>query len=293
MARPRKIDLDLVAQAQRVAARAGDVHELRMAQAVLLPALAQMSLKATAQVLGVGRATVARLQARFRRRKAEAQPTHRLWGGRRRALMKLEDEQAFLAAWKSKAEQGELVVRTPLRGALQEKLGRRVKPSVVSRLLERHHWRKVAPDTRHPKAEPSVQEEWKKTRPEKLAAVWIPNLVRERPIRLMFQDEARFGRMARIGRCWAPAPLRPIVRNGYEREFTCVSGALSPLPGELDWSLTAPRNTSQMSAFLSQVSQAHPQEWIVMGVDGASSHRAKDLVVPSNIRLIGLPGYSP
>jgi hypothetical protein len=32
----------------------------------------------------------------------------------------------------------------------------------------------------------------------------------------MFQDEARFGRMVRIKRCWAPAPLRPVVDNGYE-----------------------------------------------------------------------------
>ena len=164
MARPRKIDSQLVAQAQQVAARAGDLQELRMAQAVLLPALAQMTLKATAKVLGVGRATVARLQARFRRWKKEAPPPRPHWGGRRRAVMKLEDEQAFLAAWKSKAEQGELVVVTPLRGALEQKLGRRLKPSVVYRLLERHHWRKVAPDIRHPKAQPSVQEEWKKKR---------------------------------------------------------------------------------------------------------------------------------
>src|SRR6266481_3742319 len=108
MARPRKIDSELVAQAQAVAAGTGDVHELRMAQAVLLPALAQMTLKATAKALGVGRATVARLQARFRRRKAQAEPPERRWGGRRRALMKLEDEQVFLEDWKSKAEQGQL-----------------------------------------------------------------------------------------------------------------------------------------------------------------------------------------
>src|SRR6266498_2127759 len=136
MARPRKIDSDLVAQAQAVAAGAGDVHELRMAQAVLLPALAQMTLQAVAKVLGVGRATVARLQARFRQRKSRAQAPRSRWGGRRRAVMKLEEEQSFLAEWKSKAEQGQLVVVTPLRTALEEKLGRRVKPSVVYRLLE-------------------------------------------------------------------------------------------------------------------------------------------------------------
>src|SRR5216684_806433 len=129
MARPRKIDSELVAQAQQVAARAGDVQELRMAQAVLLPALGQMTLKATAKVLGVGRATVARLQARFRRRKAEVKPPGRRWGGRRRGLMKAEDEQVFLAAWKPKAQQGQLVVTTPLRTALEQELGRQVKPS--------------------------------------------------------------------------------------------------------------------------------------------------------------------
>jgi len=49
--------------------------------------------------------------------------------------------------------------------------------------------------------------------------------VRGRSVRLSFQDEARFGRVARIRRCWAPAPLRPLVHNGYEREFTYVYGA--------------------------------------------------------------------
>jgi transposase len=156
-----------VREAQLVASQTEDIQELRMAQAVLLPALAQMTLKATAKVIGVGRATVARLQSRFRRRKEKAGPASRSWGGRRRALMKLEEEQAFLTAWKPKAEQGQLVVVAPMQVALEEKLGHRVKPSVVYRLLERHGWRKVAPDTRHPKAQPSVQDEWKKKRSPK------------------------------------------------------------------------------------------------------------------------------
>jgi hypothetical protein len=133
----------------------------------------------------------------------------------------------------------------------------------------------------------------KKTLPEKLATVLSAQVVGERPVRLMFQDEARFGRMARIRRCWSPAPLRPVVDNGYEREFTYVYGGVSPVQGQLDWSLNEKMNTTNMSAFLSQVSQAHPQEFIVRVVDGASSHKAKELLVPENIRLIPLPAYSP
>ena len=133
----------------------------------------------------------------------------------------------------------------------------------------------------------------KKKLPEELAAVLTPEAVKGRPIRLAFQDEARFGRMARIRRCWAPAPLRPVVQNGYERQFTYVYGAVSPLDGHLDWGLSPNMNTSNMSAFLHQVSLAHPDEFVVMIVDGASSHKARDLEVPENIRLIGLPPYSP
>src|SRR5882762_8338616 len=92
----------------------------------------------------------------------------RRWAGNRGAapdeVSASQGERACLSGWKPKAEQGQLVVVTPLQVALEEKLGRRVKPSVVYRLLDRHHWRKVAPDTRHPKAQPSLQDEWKKKR---------------------------------------------------------------------------------------------------------------------------------
>ena len=120
-----------------------------------------------------------------------------------------------------------------------------------------------------------------------------PELVAGRPVRLMFQDEARFGRMVRPRRCWAPAPLRPVISNGYERQFVYVYGAVSPLQGQLDWRLCREMNTARMGEFLAQVSQAHPADLIVMVLDGASSHKAKDLVIPENIRLLALPPYAP
>ena len=62
-----------------------------------------------------------------------------------------------------------------------------------------------------------------------LAACLEPVELGTRRVRLMFQDEARFGRMVRIRRCWAQKPERPVVCNGYEREFLYVYGAVSPL----------------------------------------------------------------
>ena len=109
----------------------------------------------------------------------------------------------------------------------------------------------------------------------------------------MFQDEARFGRMVRIRRCWSPAPLRPTVANGYERQFVYVYGAVSPVQGELDWKMCPQMNTERMNEFLKQVSQAHSEEFLVMVWDGASSHRSQDLQMPENMRCHRLPGYSP
>jgi putative transposase len=129
--------------------------------------------------------------------------------------------------------------------------------------------------------------------PETLAAALNQVDLRGRSVRLMFQDEARFGRMARPRRCWVPLPWRAVMLNGYERQFVYVYGAVSPLQGDLDWMLCGEMNTVRMGEFLGQVSRDHPDEFIVMVVDGASSHKAKDLGVPENIRLVPLPAYAP
>jgi DNA-directed RNA polymerase specialized sigma24 family protein len=60
--------MELVAQAQMLALEAETLEDLRCAQAVLLPALLDATLEQTAAVMGVGRATVPRYQARLRKR---------------------------------------------------------------------------------------------------------------------------------------------------------------------------------------------------------------------------------
>lgn len=163
MARPRRIDSDLVGKAQGIAAVAKDLHTLRGAQAVLLPALLNATLEQTAALLGVSRATVPRLQNELRRRCAQPGIAAPARGGRRHELMTPEEEREFLAPWAQLASTGNILVVSPLRAALSQKLGRTVRASAVYRLLERHGWRKVAPGTRHPKSDAQTQEDWKKT----------------------------------------------------------------------------------------------------------------------------------
>ena len=88
--------------------------------------------------------------------------------------------------------------------------------------------------------------------------------VGKRRVRLAFQDEARFGQMVRIRRCWAQKPERPVVCNGYERQFLYIYGAVSPLRAQLDWKIAQKTNTDFMSKFLAQVSARHRRDFIVM-----------------------------
>jgi len=163
MARPRLLDEKLIEHAKRLAAQAQSVEDLRCAQAVLLPAMLGATLEQTATALGVGRATVGRCQAKVRKRLTHPAQLDPAWGGRRRAAMSVEEESEFLLPWAESAADGGMLIVAPLRAALAQRLGRAVTHSVVYRLLARHGWRKVAPDTRHPKSDPLTQEQWKKT----------------------------------------------------------------------------------------------------------------------------------
>ena len=48
-----------------------------------------------------------------------------------------------------------------------------------------------------------------------------------------------------------------------------------------------------MSIFLREVSDRHPDEFILMVMDGAGCHKANALMVPNNMALFFLPPYSP
>jgi transposase len=52
-------------------------------------------------------------------------------------------------------------------------------------------------------------------------------------------------------------------------------------------------NTECMQLFLNEVSARHPDERIVMVIDGAGWHRSDGLKAPANIYLLRLPPYAP
>ena len=83
------------------------------------------------------------------------------FGGNRRNLS-LEAEQALLAPFLVKAEEGQILIVSDIHKAYEAVLGRPVPNSTIYRMLDRHNWRKVMPRPRHPKSNPEEQEAYKK-----------------------------------------------------------------------------------------------------------------------------------
>ena len=109
----------------------------------------------------------------------------------------------------------------------------------------------------------------------------------------MFQDEARFGRISDIKRCWAPNGIRPDVGFQIVREFTYAYAAVCPHDGTLDSLILPVVSAEAMSIFLEEVAKRHIDEYILMVLDKAGWHTANSLTIPDNMKLIWLPPYSP
>jgi len=121
------------------------------------------------------------------------------------------------------------------------------------------------------------------------------NLNREvrRKVRLMFQDEAGFGRINKPRGCWCPKGVRPVVPCHHIREYRYAFGAVEPLTGESFFLVMPWCNTNMMNLFLAELSKEFPDDDIVLVCDGAGWHRSKTLVVPENIHILLLPPATP
>jgi transposase len=112
-------------------------------------------------------------------------------------------------------------------------------------------------------------------------------------LRIMFADEARFGRINRPRPCWAPIGTRPEVASQLIREYVYLYGAVSPKDGTCVYLIMPRSDTACFQAFLNVLSRKFARQDILLVLDGAPNHRCSDLALPDNISLLFLPPYSP
>jgi transposase len=109
----------------------------------------------------------------------------------------------------------------------------------------------------------------------------------------MFQDEARFGRITSTSKAWAPIGIRPAVAAQLVREYIYVYGSVEPKTGDTFNLILPNADTVCMQLYLNQLSETYLRKIIVLFADSAIWHTTDELVIPTNIRLIPLPPYSP
>ena len=158
----REVDEVSLEKAAEVIRNTANAHELRGAQAFLLPYALGFNLEQVSIIIGKSYATTERLRKEFPYAMKDKKVSRKDWGGRRRQNMTFTEEQNLLAPFFEKAKEGRVLIVTPIKIAYEKKIGRTVAESTIYRMLARHNWRKIAPDTRHPKGNPVLQEEYKK-----------------------------------------------------------------------------------------------------------------------------------
>lgn len=147
-------------------AKARTADELRHAQSILLPLELGLSLEQTAKAIGRSVSLTCKLRNRKRREDAgEIKIKRKKAELRNRATLSLEKEAAILDKLLTGYEGGGIVTIPTLLPAFEKAIGKPVALSTLYRILARHGWRKLSPDTQHPQGDPARREDWKKNFP--------------------------------------------------------------------------------------------------------------------------------
>lgn len=155
--------IDQLVSARELLRTAKTAAELRAAQAVLLPLELEMSIEETAKAIGRSIRWTCSMRTRYCRvARGEENAPRMKRDLRNRAIATLEQEAQILDEVLAEGAQGGVVVVPPLKEKIEKRLGKRVALSTIYRMLARHGWRKLAPDTAHPQGNAALREDWKK-----------------------------------------------------------------------------------------------------------------------------------
>ena len=93
--------------------------------------------------------------------------------------------------------------------------------------------------------------------------------------------------------CWAPQGIRPSIPSHYMRKYRYCYGAVDAQTGDSFFLIAGGCNTEWTNEFLRQVSQAYPDDYMLLVMDNAIWYKSSTLEIPSNIELAFIPPYTP
>lgn len=138
------------------------LDEYRRIQGIYFRSKYGLGAERIADMVGLHLQTIRNLHSAYLR-EGEAVLLGQGAGGRRQALLSLEEEEALLTALEVDGQRGALLEVHRVQQAYAERVGKAVARSTVYRLLHRHGWRKLAPRPHHPQGNESQIQWFKKT----------------------------------------------------------------------------------------------------------------------------------
>ena len=114
-----------------------------------------------------------------------------------------------------------------------------------------------------------------------------------RPIRAFVMDETRLGLMPIIRRRITLKGVKPIQQVHLMFENYYIYGAVEPTTGDSFFLELPHLNSDWFQIFLDEFSMNYKDDFLVMLLDNGLFHKAKKLVIPSNVLFLFLPPYSP
>lgn len=287
MARPRK-PLDVLKEGALVlqrweSERAGPARE--RLHAVKLGLEGELDLEAIARAVGRARSVIQEWFDRYRRGGlAELLEVRR---GKGPASRLSAADAAFLQAglqagkWRTAAE---------VHQALTAR-GVKVKAGSVYHYLGKSGARLRVPRPTHLKKDPAAAQAFQESLAEKLTALAIEPT---RPVRVWVMDEMRCGLHTVPRRVWGLRGFRPVVTVQQKYQWQYVYGALEVGGGAAQFWHASTVDLDCNQAFLQQLAEADPASVHVIIYDGAGfHHRDGHAALPSNVRIVHLPPYSP
>lgn len=97
-------------------------------------------------------------------------------------------------------------------------------------------------------------------------------------------------------RVWAPRGQRPVAVSRRRYQWLYVFGFVRPTTGQVFWLLMPTVRTVVFQIALELLAKTlglHARKRVLLVVDGAGWHVAKELQLPEGLRLVVLPPYSP
>jgi transposase len=290
MGRPRK-PLDATADAKAVRARLKDKDlegwQRQRLQAAQLGLAGVLSLPQIGEEVGAGARTVGSWFTALRQGGIEGLLTRKAKGSGPASWL---DEQTAMQL-KTELDKGQWRRAQDARRWLEKQMGRKLTLIVTYKYLGKCEARLKVPRPTHRKKDPAKVEAFRAELCEKLHGEQI---ALETSVHLWVSDEMRFGLQPVTRRVWTRRGVEVVLPVEPRYQWGYTYGALEVCGDGAQFLHTDGVSLEASRCFLEQVGRSAPEAMHIVIWDGAGFHQdegAQEL--PTNVRVIHLPPYSP